>query len=115
MDERVIVINSIQSSVKISVYYMDNAWYCFCHSNIKSISPRNRLISSLYYIVESEKLKDTQWDIFHIFTAEDIDHVTVRQFAFEREISQFLVWHYTGCLKKNAMEIQQAVVLHKLN
>ena len=23
-------------------------WYCFCHSNIKSISLRNRLISSMY-------------------------------------------------------------------
>jgi hypothetical protein len=29
-----------------------------------------------YYIVESEILKNTQWDIFHIFTNEDIDHVT---------------------------------------
>ena len=29
-----------------------------------------------YYIVESEILKNTQLDIFHIFTSEDIDHVT---------------------------------------
>jgi hypothetical protein len=29
-----------------------------------------------YYIVESEILKNTQWDIFHIFTSENIDHVT---------------------------------------
>jgi hypothetical protein len=30
----------------------------------------------IYYIVESEILKNTQWHIFHIFTSEDIDHVT---------------------------------------
>jgi hypothetical protein len=29
-----------------------------------------------YYIVETEILKNTQWHIFHIFTSEDIDHVT---------------------------------------
>jgi hypothetical protein len=29
-----------------------------------------------YYIVESEILRNTQWRIFHIFTSEDIDHVT---------------------------------------
>jgi hypothetical protein len=29
-----------------------------------------------YYIVESEILRNTQWHIFHIFTSEDIDHVT---------------------------------------
>jgi hypothetical protein len=28
------------------------------------------------YVVESEILKNTQWNIFHIFTSEDIDHVT---------------------------------------
>jgi hypothetical protein len=32
--------------------------------------------SNYYYIVESEILKNTQWHIFHIFTSEDIDHVT---------------------------------------
>jgi hypothetical protein len=31
---------------------------------------------TFYYIVESEILRNTQWDIFHIFTSEDIDHVT---------------------------------------
>jgi hypothetical protein len=31
---------------------------------------------NFYYIVESEILKNTQWDIFHIFTSEDIDHMT---------------------------------------
>jgi hypothetical protein len=37
----------------------------------------NRFCSYWYllYIVESEILKNTQWDIFHIFTSEDIDHV----------------------------------------
>jgi hypothetical protein len=30
----------------------------------------------VYYIVESEILKNKQWDVFHIFTSEDIDHVT---------------------------------------
>ena len=31
----------------------------------------------IIYIVESEILKNTQRDIFHIFTSEDIDHVTI--------------------------------------
>jgi hypothetical protein len=31
---------------------------------------------NFYYIVESEILRNTQWHIFHIFTSEDIDHVT---------------------------------------
>jgi hypothetical protein len=46
----------------------------------------------LLYSIESEILKNTQWDIFHIFTSEDIDHVTFSKiFAFEREISHFLL------------------------
>jgi hypothetical protein len=79
------------------------------------ISPQPSNILSLLYSWECETERYTQWDIFHIFTSEDIDHVTVRQFAFEREISQFFVLHYTGCLKKTAMEIQQVAVHHKLN
>jgi hypothetical protein len=37
--------------------------------------------TNIYYIVESEILKNTQWDIFHIFTSEDIDHVTFSIYA----------------------------------
>jgi hypothetical protein len=74
MGERVIIINYIQTQLKIS----------------------------FYYIVESEKLKNTQWDIFHIFTSEDIDHVTIWQFAFEREISQFFAWDYIINIKLHA-------------
>jgi hypothetical protein len=36
----------------------------------------NQVPIIIYYIVESEILKNTQWHIFHIFTSEDIDHVT---------------------------------------
>jgi hypothetical protein len=57
------------------------------------------------FIIYSEILKNTQRDIFHIFTSEDINHVTF-QFAFEREISQFFAWDYiinrgpgAGCSK----------------
>jgi hypothetical protein len=32
--------------------------------------------NQVYYIVESEILKNKQRDVFHIFTSEDIDHVT---------------------------------------
>jgi hypothetical protein len=47
------------------------------------------------YIVESEILKNTQWDIFHIFTSEDIDHVTFSNLLLiKREISQFFAWDY---------------------
>jgi hypothetical protein len=44
-----------------------------------------------YILVESEILKNTQWDIFHIFTSEDIDHVT-----FSRYWSRgFWEWNFT--------------------
>jgi hypothetical protein len=43
---------------------------------INLVFPRTHVLFSIYYIVESEILKNTQWHIFHIFTSEDIDHVT---------------------------------------
>jgi hypothetical protein len=38
----------------------------------------------IYYnnITESEILKNTQLDIFHIFTSEDIDHATFSKLLF---------------------------------
>ena len=51
----------------------------------------------IYYIVaiESEILKNSQWDIFHTFTSKDIDHVTFSNLiTFERKISQFFAWDY---------------------
>jgi hypothetical protein len=41
--------------------------------NVVNFPVRN---TNYYYIVESEILKNTQRDIFHIFTNEDIDHLT---------------------------------------
>jgi hypothetical protein len=32
--------------------------------------------------------------LVNIFTSEDVDHVTIWQFAFDREISQFFAWDY---------------------
>jgi hypothetical protein len=43
---------------------------------INLVFPRTHVLFSIYYIVESEILRNTQWHIFHIFTSEDIDHVT---------------------------------------
>ena len=45
--------------------------------SLESTSPNIYIYIYIYYIVESEILKNTQRDIFHIFTSEDIDHVTI--------------------------------------
>ena len=37
--------------------------------------------TNIYYVVESEILKNTQWDIFHIFTSEDMELVTFSIYA----------------------------------
>jgi hypothetical protein len=54
---------------------------------------------AIYYIVivQSEILKNTQWDIFHIFTRK----ISITwQFAFEREISQlFAVFTIQCCFR----------------
>jgi hypothetical protein len=55
----------------------------YCHN--QPITKRVDIGS--YYIVESEIQRNTQRDISHISTSEDIDHFF--QFAFESEISQF--------------------------
>ena len=55
----------------------------YCHN--QPITKRVDIGS--YHIVESEIQRNTQRDISHIFTSEDIDHFF--QFAFESEISQF--------------------------
>ena len=47
--------------------------------------------SSNYYIVESEILKNTQRDIFHIFTSEDIDHVTFSNLLLSVKFRNFLL------------------------
>jgi hypothetical protein len=44
-----------------------------------------------YYIVEGEILKNTQWDIFHIFTSEDIDHVTFSNSLLSMKFHNFLL------------------------
>jgi hypothetical protein len=44
-----------------------------------------------YYIVEGEILKNTQWDIFHIFTSEDIDHVTFSNLLLSVKFHNFLL------------------------
>jgi hypothetical protein len=63
---------------------------------IHLVFPRTHVLFSICYIVESEILKNTQWDIFHfftsffttfftifhIFTSEDIDHVTFSIYTF---------------------------------
>jgi hypothetical protein len=45
------------------------------------------MVIVFYYIVESEILRNTQWHIYHIFTSEDIDHVTF-------SIYTFFAWDY---------------------
>jgi hypothetical protein len=50
------------------------------------------LISTIiYYIVESEILRNTQRDIFHIFTSEDIDHVTFSNLLLNVKFHNFLL------------------------
>jgi hypothetical protein len=50
----------------------------------------------LLYSIESEILKNTQRDIFHICTSEeDIDHMTFSNLLLSvSEISQFFAWDY---------------------
>jgi hypothetical protein len=46
----------------------------------------------IYYIVESEILRNSQWYIFHIFTSEDIDHVTfsIYTILYKQNITRWL-------------------------
>ena len=56
----------------------------------------------IYYIVESEILKNTQRDIFHIFTSEDIDHVTFSIytiFCLGLYNKQNITWWLEGSLR----------------
>jgi hypothetical protein len=44
-------------------------------------------------MVESEIPRNTQWHIFHIFTSEDIDHVTLfMSIVAFAPLSQFATW-----------------------
>jgi hypothetical protein len=45
----------------------------------------------LLYSIESEILKNTQRDIFHIFTSEDIDHVTFSNLLLSVKFHNFLL------------------------
>ena len=45
----------------------------------------------IYYIVKSEILKNTQRDIIHIFTSEDIDHVTFSNLLLSVKFHNFLL------------------------
>jgi hypothetical protein len=58
-------------------------------------------LTKFYFIVESEILKNTQRNIFHIFTSEDIDHVTYSNLLLSVKFHNLFAWDYTGCIKKN--------------
>jgi hypothetical protein len=48
----------------------------------------------LYFIVESGILKNTQWNILHIFTSEDIDHVTFSNLLLSVKFHNLFAWDY---------------------